>query len=318
MLIKKRDEINLPYSEVTPRSAFDRRKFLTGMALTGAAAFAGFEAFKLAQPDEIAHAATKLSFGKSAYSDTQTPTSFKDITSYNNYYEFGTDKDEPVQYAGTLKTRPWTVAIEGEVKKPQTIDIDSLMKVAPLEERIYRHRCVEGWSMVIPWIGFPLSALINRAEPTSKAKYVQFITLFDRQQMPHAGNVLDWPYSEGLRMDEAMHPLTILVFGLYGEVLPNQNGAPVRIHVPWKYGFKSAKSIVKIRFVNEQPETTWSSEAPGRYGFYSNVNPDQWGQESERVIGAGLFSARKPTQLFNGYGKLVGSLYSGMDLRKYY
>jgi sulfoxide reductase catalytic subunit YedY len=323
MVIKKQDEINLPYSEVTPKSAFlDRRKFLTGMALTGAAALAGFEALRMAQPDEVAHANTKLSYGKSAYSDTAKPASFKDITTYNNYYEFGTSKDEPAQYAGTLKTRPWTVAIEGEVKKPQTIDIDSLMKLAPLEERIYRHRCVEGWSMVIPWIGFPLSALINRAQPTSKAKYVQFITLFDRQQMPHADNVLDWPYHEGLRMDEAMHPLTILVFGLYGEVLPNQNGAPVRVHVPWKYGFKSAKSIVKIRFVTEQPEATWNMMAPNEYGFYSNVNPEvdhpRWSQASERVIGAGLFSARKPTQLFNGYGKLVGSMYSGMDLRKYY
>jgi len=323
MVIKKQDEINLPYSEVTPKKVFfDRRKFLGGMALTGAAAFAGFEAFKMAEPEEVAHANTKLSFGKSAYSDTEKPTLLKDITSYNNYYEFGTDKDEPARYAGTLKTRPWTIAIEGEVKKPQTMDIDSLMKLAPLEERVYRHRCVEGWSMVIPWVGFPLSALIDRAQPTSKAKYVQFITLFDRQQMPHAGNVLDWPYSEGLRMDEAMHPLTILVFGLYGDVLPNQNGAPVRVHVPWKYGFKSAKSIVKIRFVEQQPETTWNIMAPNEYGFYSNVNPEvdhpRWSQASERVIGAGLFSARKPTQPFNGYGKLVANLYSGMDLRKNY
>lgn len=323
MLIKKPSDLNLPYSEVTPKAAYlDRRKFLTGMGLAGAAMLAGFEAFKMAHPDEVAHASTKLSFGKSAYSEKQTPTSFKDITTYNNYYEFGTDKDEPSQYAGTLKTRPWTVAIEGEVTKSQTIDIDSLMKLAPLEERVYRHRCVEGWSMVIPWIGFPLSALINRAQPTSKAKYVQFLTLFDRQQMTHAGNVLDWPYSEGLRLDEAMHPLTILVFGLYGEVLPNQNGAPVRIHVPWKYGFKSAKSIVKIRFVEQQPPTTWNGMAADEYGFYSNVNPEvdhpRWSQATERVIGAGLFSARKPTQMFNGYGKLVAGMYNGMDLRKYY
>jgi methionine sulfoxide reductase catalytic subunit len=323
MLIKKPSDLNLPYSEVTPKAAYlDRRKFLSGLGLTGAAAFAGFEAFKMADPDEVAQASTKLTFGKSAYSDTQTPTSFKDITTYNNYYEFGTDKDDPARYAGTLKTRPWTVAVEGEVKKPQTIDIDSLMKLAPLEERIYRHRCVEGWSMVIPWVGFPLSTLINRAQPTSKAKYVQFITLFDRKQMPEAGNVLDWPYSEGLRMDEAMHPLTILVFGLYGEVLPNQNGAPVRIHVPWKYGFKSAKSIVKIRFVEQQPPTTWNGMAANEYGFYSNVNPEvdhpRWSQATERVIGGGLFAARKPTQMFNGYGKLVASMYSGMDLRKNY
>src|SRR5438045_986058 len=225
MLIKKPSDINLPYSEVTPKSAFvDRRKFLTGLGLAGAAAFTGFEALRIAQPEDTVHANTKLSFGKSGYSDTQSPTALKDITSYNNYYEFGTDKDEPSEYAGTLKTRPWTVAIEGEVKKPQTIDIDSLLKLAPLEERIYRHRCVEGWSMVIPWIGFPLSALINRAQPTSKAKFVQFFTLMDSKQMPRAGNLLEWPYREGLRMDEAMHPLTILVFGLYGEVLPNQNG----------------------------------------------------------------------------------------------
>ena len=323
MLIKKPSDINRPYSEVTPKNAFlDRRKFLTGLGLLGAAAFTGYEAFQMAHSSEIAHVNTKLSFGKSAYSDTQTPTSLKDITTYNNYYEFGTDKDDPSQYAGTLKTRPWTVGIEGEVKKPQTIDVDSLMKLAPLEERIYRHRCVEGWSMVIPWIGFPLSALIDRAQPTSKAKYVEFVTLFDRQQMPHAGNVLDWPYREGLRMDEAVHPLTILVFGLYGEVLPNQNGAPVRIHVPWKYGFKSAKSIVKIRFVEQQPQTTWSSMAANEYGFYSNVNPQvdhpRWSQASERVIGGGLFAARKPTQMFNGYGKLVASMYNGMDLRKNY
>src|SRR3954462_14033373 len=318
MLIKKPSDLNLPYSEVTPKAAYlDRRKFMTGLGLAGAAALVGREAFQMAQPDEVAHANTKLSFGKSAYSDKQTPTSLKDITTYNNFYEFGTDKDEPAEYAGTLKTRPWTVAIEGEVKKPQTIDIDSLVKLAPLEERIYRHRCVEGWSMVIPWIGFPLSTVIKRADPTSKAKFVQFFTLFDSHQMPKAGNLLEWPYREGLRLDEAMHPLTILVFGLYGELLPNQNGAQVRIHVPWKYGFKRAKSILKIRFLSKQPETTWNTMAPTEYGFYSNVNPGvdhpRWTQATERVMEGALIAPSIPRQMFSDYGKLVAGMYNGMD-----
>src|SRR6266403_3456704 len=318
MLIKKQDDINLPYSEVTPKSVFlDRRKFLTGMALTGAAGLAGFEAFKMAQLDEVAHASTKLSFGKSAYSDAEKPASFKDITTYNNYYEFGTDKDEPAQYAGTLKTHPWTVAIEGEVKKPQTIDIDSLMKLAPLEERIYRHRCVEGWSMVIPWIGFPLAALLTQVEPLSSARYVAFQTLLDPKRMPNQNTgVLDWPYVEGLRLDEALNPLTILATGLYGETLPPQDGAPVRLVVPWKYGFKSIKSIVKIALVADQPPTTWNIQAPNEYGFYSSVNPGvdhpRWSQRTEHRIGE--FTARN-TLLFNGYVEQVGYLYQGMDLK---
>jgi sulfoxide reductase catalytic subunit YedY len=319
MLIKKNTLINLPYSEVTPQSSYlDRRKILKGIGL-GGAALAGLGSFE-SLFSATAYADAKLSFVKSGYSTADAPASPQYITHYNNYYEFGADKDQPAKYSGTLQTRPWTISIEGEVKKPETIDIDALIKLAPLEERVYRHRCVEGWSMVIPWVGFSLSKLINRAQPTSKAKYVQFFTLFDKQQMPRAGTLLDWPYREGLRMDEAMHPLTILAFGLYGEVLPNQSGAPVRIHVPWKYGFKSAKSIVKIRFVKNQPDTTWNTQAPGEYGFYANVNPTvdhpRWSQATERVIGAGLFSARKPTQLFNGYGDLVASMYGGMDLKK--
>ena len=306
-------------SEITDdRLYLNRRSFMTGVAALGAAALAPAAEAAGKAPTGAPLKATR----NPAFVNPDPPNKIEDATSYNNFYEFGVNKDDPARLAPSLKTRPWTVAIEGEVKKPQTIDVDSLMKLAPLEERIYRHRCVEGWSMVIPWIGFPLSALIDRAQPTSKAMYVEFVTLFDRQQMPHAGNVLDWPYREGLRMDEAMHPLTILVFGLYGEVLPNQNGAPVRIHVPWKYGFKSAKSIVKIRFVEQQPQTTWSSMAANEYGFYSNVNPQvdhpRWSQASERVIGGGLFAARKPTQMFNGYGKLVASMYNGMDLRKNY
>jgi sulfoxide reductase catalytic subunit YedY len=251
--------------------------------------------------------------------DKQTP--FKDASTYNNYYEFGTDKADPAHNAGTLKPRPWTLAIEGEVKKPMTLDLDGLMKVAALEERVYRLRCVEGWSMVVPWVGYSLSELIKKAEPTGDAKYVEFVTLADKAQMPGlSSRVLQWPYVEGLRMDEAMHPLTLLTVGMYGEVLPNQNGAPVRIVVPWKYGFKSAKSIVKIRFTKEQPKTAWNVSAPSEYGFYSNVNPEvdhpRWSQASERRIGEdGLFAKKRKTLMFNGYNE-VASLYTGMDLKK--
>ncbi|MDE2453430.1 MAG: protein-methionine-sulfoxide reductase catalytic subunit MsrP, partial [Burkholderiales bacterium] len=252
------------------------------------------------------------------------PTPYADVTSYNNYYEFGTDKSDPAEYAGSLKPRPWSVAVEGEVRKPAVFDLEALMKLAPLEERIYRLRCVEGWSMVIPWIGFSFSELIKRVEPTANAKYVQFVTLADPKQMPGLrSGVLDWPYTEGLRLDEAMHPLALLGFGLYGEVLPNQNGAPVRMVVPWKYGFKSAKSLVKIRFVEKQPPTAWDQAAPSEYGFYSNVNPHvdhpRWSQATERRIGdGGLFAKRRPTLMFNGYEPQVGQLYAGMDLRKYF
>jgi len=242
------------------------------------------------------------------------------VTHYNNYYEFGVAKDAPARNAGSLRTAPWSVSAEGEVQKRQKFDIASLMKLAPLEERIYRHRCVEGWSIVVPWIGFPLNALIKQVGPTSKAKYVAFQSLYDPQQMPQgrwAG--IDFPYVEGLRLDEAMHPLTILCFGMYGETLPNQDGAPVRLVVPWKYGFKSIKSIVKINFVEKQPPTTWNMAASNEYGFYSNVNPQvdhpRWSQAKERRLGEFL---RRPTLLFNGYGDQVAQLYAGMDLRKYY
>jgi sulfoxide reductase catalytic subunit YedY len=252
------------------------------------------------------------------------PTAYADVTGYNNFYEFGTDKGDPARHAGALKTRPWTVAIEGEVRRPGTLDLDALLRLAPMEERLYRLRCVEGWSMVIPWVGWSLAELIRRVEPTGNAKYVEFHTLADPKQMPGvASRVLDWPYVEGLRLDEAMHPLTLLAFGLYGEVLPNQNGAPVRLVVPWKYGFKSAKSIVRIRFTERQPATAWGRAAPQEYGFFSNVNPEvdhpRWSQATERRIGEdGLFARKRPTLPFNGYAAQVASLYAGMDLRKFF
>jgi len=247
-------------------------------------------------------------------------SSYQDITTYNNFYEFGVDKADPVRNAGTLRPRPWSIAAEGECARPQTIDIDQLLKWFPLEERVYRMRCVEAWSMVIPWLGFPLRDLIKRLEPTSKARYVVFETLFDPNQMPEQRkSILKWPYVEGLRMDEAMHQLPLLVAGIYGRLLPNQNGAPLRLVVPWKYGFKGIKSIVKIRFTEEQPPTTWNLSAPEEYGFYANVNPDvphpRWSQATERRIGEFM---RRPTLPFNGYGEQVAPLYRGMDLRKYF
>jgi methionine sulfoxide reductase catalytic subunit len=246
------------------------------------------------------------------------------MTSYNNYYEFGTDKSDPGRNAHTLKTRPWTVSIEGEVKKPKLFDIEELLKLSPMEERVYRMRCVEGWSMVIPWVGYSLSELIKRVEPTGNAKYVEFVTLADNKMMPGIGSrVLEWPYVEGLRMDEAMNPLALLCFGLYGEVLPNQSGAPVRAVVPWKYGFKSGKSIVKIRFVEKEPRTSWNKAATSEYGFYSNVNPTvdhpRWSQATERRIGEdGLFQKKRSTLMFNGYENQVGQLYTGMDMKKFF
>ncbi len=252
------------------------------------------------------------------------PTSYADATGYNNFYEFGTDKSDPAQRAQGLRTRPWTVTIEGAVRKPVTLDLDQLLKLAPLEERIYRLRCVEGWSMVLPWVGYPLAEVLRRAEPLGSAKYVQFISLADPQQMPGLDpRVLAWPYAEGLRLDEAMHPLTLVALGLYGEVLPPQNGAPVRIVVPWKYGFKSAKSIVRIRLTEQMPPTAWNRAAPQEYGFFANVNPavdhPRWSQAAERRIGEdGLFSRKRPTQPFNGYGAQVAGLYTGMDLRRWF
>jgi sulfoxide reductase catalytic subunit YedY len=255
---------------------------------------------------------------KSIYTVPEELTPQKDVTSYNNFYEFGTSKDQPAMSAGSLKTRPWTITVEGEVKKPKVYTIEELLKLSPLEERIYRLRCVEAWSMVVPWIGFSLSELIKQVEPTGNAKFVEFVSLHDPEQMPgQKSAVLEWPYREGLRIDEAMHPLTLLTLGLYGEVLPNQNGAPVRVVMPWKYGFKSAKSIVRIRFVEKQPTTSWMKAGPNEYGFYANVNPEvdhpRWTQAKERRIGEFL---KRKTLMFNGYADEVASLYSGMDLTK--
>jgi sulfoxide reductase catalytic subunit YedY len=247
----------------------------------------------------------------------ETPTSFEDVSHYNNYYEFGTDKSDPAANAGRLRTEPWTVVIEGECEAPGTLALEDLIRPYTLEERIYRHRCVEAWSIVVPWVGFALGPLLSRFKPTSKARYVQFFTLYDEQQMPETRRgVLDWPYREGLRIDEAMHPLAFVSVGMYGRVLPNQNGAPLRLTIPWKYGYKSIKSVVRIRFVEQQPQTTWNMMAPEEYGFYSNVNPGvdhpRWSQKSERRLGE-LF--KRPTLMFNGYDE-VASLYAGMDLRR--
>jgi len=295
----------LRYSDVTPKSEYlSRRRFLTAAALA-----------------PVVYAGEKLSgVSKSPSSTTEPVTAYQVITGYNNYYEFGTGKGDPVKNAQNFKTSPWTVTIEGNVAKAKTLDLDAIMKIAPLEERIYRHRCVERWSIVVPWIGFSLSELLRQVEPTAKAKYVAFQSYYDTKQMPlgrYAG--IELPYVEGLRMDEAMHPLTMLVVGLYGEVLPNQNGAPLRLAVPWKYGFKSIKSIVKIKLVDKEPPTTWNLANAQEYGFYSNVNPEvdhpRWSQAKERRLPE--FGMR-PTLMFNGYEKQVASLYEGMNLRKYY
>jgi len=274
---------------------------------------------KVMSPSESVLAGTKLDYTKSQYSTTEKQTPFNDITHYNNYYEFSTDKYEPAELAKNFNPRPWTVKVEGLVNKPKTYDIDTLLKLH-LEERIYRMRCVEGWSMVIPWIGLPLSAVLNDVQPNSKAKFVEFTSLLDPKRFPgQQRNVLDWPYVEGLRMDEAMHPLTILSMGLYGETLPNQDGAPIRLVVPWKYGFKGIKAIVKIKLVDKQPVSTWTKSGPNEYGFYSNVNPDvdhpRWSQAKERRIGEFI---KRPTLMFNGYGDQVASMYTGMDLKKNY
>jgi sulfoxide reductase catalytic subunit YedY len=316
-------------SEVTPRAAYEQRRQWLKLVAAGAA---GTALATWAERDARASttAPGKLAALPGARSTVagavtmERLTSYQDVSTYNNFYEFGTDKSDPAKYAKSLKTRPWTVQVEGEVRKPGTYDIDALLKLAPMEERIYRMRCVEGWSMVIPWVGWSIAELIKRVEPTGNAKFVQFVTLADRAQMPGLrSSVLEWPYVEALRMDEAMHPLAILAFGLYGEVLPNQNGAPVRLVVPWKYGFKSGKSIVRIRFVEKQPKTSWELSAPQEYGFYSNVNPTvdhpRWSQATERRIGEdGLFAKKRPTLMFNGYEAQVGQLYAGMDLRKFY
>ena len=315
-------------SEITPRAAYEgRRQWLKQLAAgalgTGLASWAGRQALAA----EAAPRGAALAAGKSAVAGALTmdkPTPRADATSYNNFYEFGTDKADPAKNAHTLKTRPWAVVVEGEVKKPRSFGIDDLLKLSPMEERVYRLRCVEGWSMVIPWVGYSLAELIKQVEPTGNAKFVEFHTLADPKTMPFVGSrVLDWPYVEGLRIDEAMHPLALLAFGMYGEVLPNQNGAPVRMVLPWKYGFKSAKSIVKIRFVEQQPKTAWVKAAAQEYGFYSNVNPKvdhpRWSQATERRIGEdGVFNKKRATLMFNGYEAQVAALYSGLDLAKNY
>ncbi len=321
MLIKKAGDI--PSSEITPqRTYLNRRKFLAGAAVAaGALAVGGVKLAEMLEPSKQAAAAAGRIEGiqKSAFSTSEKPTPYKDITNYNNYYEFSTDKYEPAGLAAGFHPRPWTVKVEGLVKKPQTYDLDAILKLAPPEERIYRHRCVEGWSMVIPWVGFPLGAFLKQVEPLGKAKYVAFETVYRPGEMPgQRADVLQWPYVEGLRLDEALHPLALLAFGLYGDTLPNVDGAPLRLVVPWKYGFKSIKAIVKIKLVESEPPTTWNLAAPSEYGFYSNVNPNKdhprWSQATERRIGE--FFKRK-TLMFNGYDQ-VASLYSGMDLQKNY
>ncbi|AZP11450.1 protein-methionine-sulfoxide reductase catalytic subunit MsrP [Undibacterium parvum] len=326
MLIQRNPNgIDLPFSsEITPRAVFESRRDFIRQIAVGSIASASL--LEIANREAFAQSPTAQKLAAAvnpAYALMEKKTSYKDATTYNNFYEFGTDKADPAMTAGSLKPRPWSISIEGEIKKPMTLDLDSLLKLAPLEERIYRLRCVEGWSMVIPWVGYSLSQLIKKVEPNSNARFVEFITLEDKKQMPGLRSpVLEWPYVEGLRLDEAMHPLALLTFGMYGEVLPNQNGAPVRIVLPWKYGFKSAKSIVKIRFTKEQPRTAWNIAAPSEYGFYSNVNPEvnhpRWSQASERRIGEdGLLSRKRKTLMFNGYSD-VAALYAGMDLKKFF
>ncbi len=316
MLIKRAEDIRS--SEITPKGLYlNRRKFLAGAAVVGAAA-ASRELAEIIAPSMTAFAGNKIDgIKKSPLSTTETITPYNDVTHYNNYYEFSTDKDGPAELAKNFRTRPWKVKIDGLVDKKQELDADTIIKMAPPEERIYRHRCVEGWSIVVPWVGFSLSELIKRVNPTSKAKFVEFTTLMDPGQMPGQRRpVLQWPYVEGLRMDEAMHPLALLCFGMYGEDLPTQDGAPLRIVVPWKYGFKSAKAIVRIKFTEKQPLNTWNISAPNEYGFYSNVNPNvdhpRWSQAKERRLGEFF---KRPTLMFNGYDQ-VASLYSGMDLKK--
>ena len=330
MLIKTDHDgfIHPASSEITSERVYRDRRALIKLMAGGAAGaalagWAGREAMAQAMTAPGKHAA--LAGAKSAVAGAVTMdklTDYKDASTYNNFYEFGTDKADPARNAGTLQTRPWTVSIEGLVKQPKTYGIEELLKLSAQEERIYRMRCVEGWSMVIPWVGYSLAELIKKVEPLGSAKYVEFVTLADPKTMPFVGSrVLEWPYVEGLRMDEAMNPLTLLTFGMYGEVLPNQNGAPVRLVVPWKYGFKSGKSIVKIRFTDKEPRTAWNKAAAQEYGFYSNVNPNvshpRWSQATERRIGEdGLFAKKRKTLMFNGYEAQVAQLYAGMDLKK--
>jgi sulfoxide reductase catalytic subunit YedY len=305
-------------SEITPPEVyFNRRTLLAGALASGASAL-----LRAAQDSPAAGAALRYT-RDTRYSVSEPPNKIEEITSYNNFYEFGSDKESPGRNAYTLRTRPWSVTVHGDAEITGTFDLEDLLKEQPLEERIYRFRCVEAWSLVVPWVGFQLSNLLARFKPTSKARYVEFTTLYDPQQMPgQRGAVLNWPYVEGLRIDEAMHPLALMVVGLYGRVLPNQDGAPLRLIVPWKYGFKSIKSIVKIGFTSVQPRTAWNVAAPQEYGFYANVNPQvdhpRWSQATERRIGAPFLAARRPTLPFNGYAEQVAGLYQGMDLRRYF
>ena len=325
--MKRYIDSSIQPSQITPREIFEGRRQLIKNAVAGTfglslASWFSREVFA----ETASYGGSKLkAVPDPNFSTKEALSSYKDVTSYNNFYEFGTDKSEPAIRSGSLKTRPWTLTVEGLVKKPLNFDMDDLLKLAPIEERIYRLRCVEGWSMVIPWDGYPLSKLLSKVEPLGSAKYVEFVSLADRKQMPGLSDpVLNWPYREGLRLDEAMNPLTLLTLGVYGEELPKQNGAPVRIVVPWKYGFKSAKSIVKIRLVDQQPETSWNQAAAREYGFYSNVNPSvdhpRWSQANERRIGdgRGIFAPKIKTEIFNGYGNSVAGMYAGMDLKKYF
>jgi methionine sulfoxide reductase catalytic subunit len=319
MLIKNKPE--LTYTEVTPKNLyFNRRNFLRGLSIAGAATLV-CERFAsiLSQPGAV-QANSKLATVKSNYTVDEKVTSENDVTHYNNFYEFGTDKGDPAKNAQNFRTSPWTVSVEGDVKTPRKFSMDEILKLAPLEERIYRHRCVERWSIVVPWIGYSLSTILKFVEPLPKAKYVAFQTFYDAKQMPHSYNTgLDYPYVEGLRLDEAMHPLALLCVGMYGETLPNQDGAPVRMVIPWKYGYKSIKSIVKIRLQSSEPPTTWNRQAPNEYGFYSNVNPNvdhpRWSQATERRLGE-IFMHK--TLMFNGYADQVASLYNGMNLKKFH
>lgn len=320
MLIRKATE--LTYADVTPKSVYlNRRRFLQAMGIASAAAVVGSRIFELVRPSQTTLAATEFSgLIKSPFSTTEKMNSLEDVTHYNNFYEFGTDKLDPAKNAQKFNTSNWVVSVEGDVAKPRKFTLDEILKLAPLEERIYRHRCVEAWSIVVPWIGYSFSTLVKLVEPTPKAQFVAFQSYYDSRQMPQgrwAG--IEFPYIEGLRMDEAMNPLTLLCVGMYGESLPNQDGAPVRMVLPWKYGFKSIKSLVKIKFQSKMPPTTWNLAASNEYGFYSNVNPNvdhpRWSQAKERRLGEIL---RRPTLMFNGYGDQVASLYAGMDLKKYY
>jgi sulfoxide reductase catalytic subunit YedY len=320
MLVRKTPD--LTYADVTPKSVYlNRRKFLRAMGIVGAAAVTGKGLFDLALTPQIAFAGTKFTgLIKSPFSTTEKQNTFEDVTHYNNFYEFGTNKGDPAKNAGKFNTSNWKVSVEGEVKTPRKFTMDEILKIAPLEERIYRHRCVEAWSIVVPWIGFSFSNLAKIVEPTAKAQFVAFESYFDPQQMPEAKYAgIDFPYVEGLRVDEAMNPLALLCVGMYGETLANQDGAPVRMILPWKYGFKSTKSLVKIKFQQKMPPTTWNRLASNEYGFYANVNPTvdhpRWSQAKERRLGE-IF--KRPTLMFNGYSDQVAAMYNGMDLKKNY